>query len=155
MNTLRLLLSVMVAITLVGCATTADNVTPASFRAAESVDNESCSTLDRSESAAVLSAAWQRCIAHYSTPNPSPVYNLMANQLSVEVITEANRTSVVLFARWRDLENVYLLADIETTPACASSITVRGRPVGWRNMAKHTPIWLEKPTDRGPSNCGG
>jgi len=80
MNTLRLLLSVMVAITLVGCATTADNVTPASFRAAESVDNESCSTLDRSESAAVLSAAWQRCIAHYSTPNPSPVYNLMANQ---------------------------------------------------------------------------
>lgn len=154
MNALRNFCSGIALLTLLGCATTAGNVSPASFRASQSIDIEACSNLTPAQSSEILAAAWRRCIAQYSVPNPSPLYNLMANQLTVEVVTESGRTSVVLFARWRDLENVYLMADIDTTPACTSSIVVRARPAGWRSIARHTPIWLEKPTDRGPSNCG-
>ena len=69
------------------------------------------------------------------------------------VLSECSLTSVVLFDRWKDLYNVYLLADIEQSSGCASKVTARGRPIGWKSMAQHTLVWIETPTDKGPSAC--
>lgn len=114
-----------------------------------------CSNLLREDAVQRIGQAWKRCFWSPSRMNLAFTSSGVIPYPSAEiVISQESRGEVVsLSANLQESmmgNPLLLLADIEVTASCRSSVTVWAANSHWRKRAAYSAAWLENPMASSP-----